>query len=155
MSETSTTEEPLVVPPIHHFDVPEDATIDSLKCFSPMSVHCNANFTDEHFGTPIPAGLVAGGFYDMGKEFSSEEAVDTIGRLARQTGRKLRVGTPLELLSFLYDFAEVLARPERFIALGKVWNNGVFGYYDGKYFDILVWGGGWYANCKVFIVEDL
>lgn len=149
------TQPSLIIPTLTPFIVPKNASIDTLKIDLPISKFCQADLTEENFGMPLPLGGIQGGFISMGRNYRSEEGVAKIKALVYQTGRKFRLGTPLEVL--LYK-AQNLSHPTYFVSLAKVWNGSVLHWSewasDGE-FDFPAWEGSWDALCEIFVVEDL
>jgi hypothetical protein len=153
-TEVLAEEEPLTVPDMWGFHIPEGTTIDSLRNDIPMFDDHRENFTDKNFGISTLKCPKAVGFYDMGKEFGSCEAINTINKLASQTSRRFRAGTPLEALLF---WLENRTRcPEWFTVLGKTWDDRVLNWnHIIPEFYLCNWAGNWSSDRQVFIVEDL
>jgi hypothetical protein len=149
-------EEPLSIPSLYDFNIPESATINSIRDNIPMSGFCRDNLTDDNFSrlVPITRGIQVCGFYDMKDSFSSQEAVGVINKLSQQTGRDFRVGAPLEALSFWLSNRSNC--PRWFTVLGKVYKGKVLHWnHDLLEFHLGDWDSGWCSFRQVFIVEDL
>ena len=139
---------------LYPFDIPEGCTISLCKEGLPMSDYCKQYLTDKNFGTKLPKDPVAGGFYDMKARFESYDGINAIQKFATQTGRKLRVGTALELL--LFWMQKRVHCPKCFVALGSVWDGKVLYWYgDCAEFRLDHWVGKWNEFYQVFFVEDL
>ena len=146
----------IVIPTMTPFTIPKDATIESLKEGLPMSAYCRSNLTTANFGIGVPpCRKLLGGFLTMPGNFSSEAGVSAVEELARQTDKKIRLGTPCESLA--YKKANT-PHPKWWVVLSKVFSGYVLrwgGWSAGaSEFDLRFWDGVWGSRAGVFVVEE-
>lgn len=149
-----------VLPPpkgMYEMPYPEiGITEDSLKnSCSHMTSYCKENLTTEKYG-PLPGqNRIAGGFYFPTKPSLSSESIVEIDRLAKETGRKFRAGTPFELLFYIQLR---LPTPDLFNCISHIWDKKVLFWYPydfGTKFQLYHSEAKWRIDCGIFIVEDL
>jgi hypothetical protein len=146
----------ITIPQLHPFNIPTGSNIESAKIPHRMTRYCQINLITANFGSLLPTGPVQGGFLPIGRDYGLQEGVDQVKKLARQTERKFRAGTPLELLLYM---TQDLPYPNMLLSLGKFWNRKVLNYhrdYQGEdIFRLTGCSGQHGSEFEVFIVEDL
>ena len=147
-------EESLSIPQLYDFVIQPNTSIDSVASNIPISDEFRQMITDANFGIKlVKTGVMKGGFYAMEKPFTLAEASGLIRRLARQTNRKLRIGTPLEAFKFWFENSDKF--PHYFLVCGKIYKNNVIRWrYGISAFVLVGFAGEWSPDNKIFIVED-
>lgn len=143
-----------IIPTLIPFTVLKDSTIDIAKESLPMTSYCKTNLNEERFGGQVKVGSLCGGFIKMNRDYESKEGLDAVGLLVKQTRRKFRLGTALELLIFKQHHP----LPQHCVALGSVWNAYVLcwdGLGGGSEFGLRALTGWWHSTREVFLVEDI
>jgi hypothetical protein len=145
-----------LIPTIYPIRFPRGSTVDSaVKPFKNlrMTVRCQRVLTEKNFGSPKP-GSINGRFYDMGNDYTFEEADEAIAHLAEQTRRKYRMGTPEGALLCVQQNAN---HPDAFAVFGKELDGEVIYWVgpDSPRFHIGPKSCNWSWFHKVFILEEL
>lgn len=144
----------LISLPLYPFVVPQSATVAAAKVNVPMTINCREYLTDKNFGSPLPKGLVQGGFLPMQMNYHLHLVKEVLAEFNSSSGGKIRLGTPLEML--LYKKQD-LPHSKRFVSIEKLHMHlGLYWSGVGQRFDITVPPDGeWPYDMEVFVVEDL
>jgi len=148
----------LTIPDFCAFQVPEGVTLDNLwrMRFHIHNYKCRTLLNEANFGCPISVCKTVGGFFDMGKPFCPEHALQMAQSLSCQSGLNIRIGTPLEMVVYKH---QKLPSPDRISSLAKS-HEDMFLHWDDWFgeFDFKLSSLGnneEYATLNVFCVQDL
>ena len=145
----------LAIPVITLLTIPDSASIESMKEGLPMSDHCRENLTTANFGMGTsPCKKMLCGFLFLPGRFSSEAGVKAADELARLSGCKFRLGTPLEALAYKKSGATY---PKQWVVLSKKDSGSVLTWsvwLGDPRFSLRSWRGVWDSDCGVFVVKE-
>ena len=146
----------LSVPELYSFTLLETDTIESLRDDLGMSKFNNIRFTTQNFGMSRAIHPLRGGFLHMEGEYSHLDALNAVADLVQSTGRRFRLGTPLEALVFKKSGN---SHPPYWAVLSKVYGKApareVLLWDCAVCFYLSLYTGRMSPLYEVFIVEEL
>lgn len=131
-------------------------TIEDAKIGLGVATNCNQILTEANFGTPLPSSKSRRtGFLAMDANYTREEAEIAVSRLAKETGRNFRFGTPREALQHMLLNN---VHPWGFVVFGKLYKEKALYcvedtfHHERRPINSLL---QWSSAHEIFIAEDL